>query len=316
MVQKNPLELLEDSKQTEEHNCYSLKYWLTAIRYNISNTCSIFIHHPLFESFCLCIIITNCIFLAIEDPKNPGSDEWQVEADYIFQALYTAEIIVKVLALGFFFGENSYIKNPWNILDFVIVLFGYLSYVGVSVGGINLKALRTLRTISTVEGLRMLIEALVSSLPLLLDILLILSFYFLTLAIAGIQLWHGILKSRCLNVETGTVDDTRCCGSFGCGNRKCVDYISNPSYGGTSYDDVFAGVLVVFQCVTLENWSFVEQNVCDAFGPAGAIYFTLHTLIGSFFLMNFMLAVIKSRVSRTYEENRKLKNNKSKNNKS
>ena len=118
------------------------------------------------------------------------------------------------------------------------------------------------------------------------------------MAIASLHLWKGILKKRCFDINSGTVNDTRNCGSHTCGDQLCVEYISNPNYGGTSYDDVFISLLTAFQCVTLESWSNVEQNVCDTFGPAATIFFTLHTLVGAFFLMNFMLAVIKSRVSK------------------
>jgi hypothetical protein len=37
--------------------------------------------------------------------------------------LFVLEMIVKVIALGFMFnGRNSYIKNGWNQLDFIIVI--------------------------------------------------------------------------------------------------------------------------------------------------------------------------------------------------
>ena len=312
MVPKTPVEILEAKKGDPQITCYFLKYLVTAIRYNVSYIASKIIEHPLFESICLTVILTNCICLAIEDPTAAVQPDWEIIADYVFQSIYTAEIILKTFSMGFIFNEGAYLRNPWNIMDFLIVFFGYLSYLNFT-AGIDLKSLRTfrvlrpLRTISVIEGLRMLIEALVSSLPLLLDILIILGFYFLILAIAGLQLWHGVLKGRCFNISTGTVNDSRNCGSHTCGGGDCITFISNPNYGGTHYDDVFGGLLTAFQCVTLESWSNVEQNVSDAFGPAATIYFTLHTLVGAFFLMNFMLAVIKSRVSKTYEESRKLK---------
>ena len=312
MVLKTPPELMEETKKDTPIALYYIKFTLTSIRYYVSSMCNQIIQHPLFETICLMVILTNCITLAIEDPLADDQPLWEINADYIFQAIYTAEILLKSFALGFCFNEGAYIRNPWNILDFIIVVFGYLSYFNVT-NGLDLKSLRTfrvlrpLRTISAVEGLRLLIEALVSSLPLLLDILVILGFYFLILAIAGLQLWHGILKYRCFDDTTGIVNDSRCCGSHTCGNGDCVNFISNPNYGATSYDDVFSGLLTVFQCVTLESWSNVEQNISDAFGPVATIYFTLNTLVGAFFLMNFMLAVIKSRVSKTYEESRKLK---------
>ena len=41
--------------------------------------------------------------------------------------LYTIEMILKILGLGFIYGEGAYIKDSWNILDFVIVMSGYVT---------------------------------------------------------------------------------------------------------------------------------------------------------------------------------------------
>ena len=311
IMSKTPMEILETQERTSKPFCYCLKYVIASIRYNIQSSCAAVIQHPFFEAVCLIIILTNCIFIALSDPTSDTQPDWQVISDYIFQGFYSFEICLKVLALGFVFNENAYIRDPWNVFDFLIVMFGYLSYFQMS-GSLNLKSLRTLRilrplrTVSSINGLRLLMDALISSFPLLLDIFLILGFYFGILAVAGLQLWNGILKKRCVDPSTGIVDDTRVCGSHTCGDRDCVNFISNPSYGATNFDDFFSSILTAFQCVTLESWSNVEQNISDSFGPAATIYFTLHTLVGSFFLMNFMLAVIKSRVSKVYEENREL----------
>ena len=61
--------------------------------------------------------------------------------------------------------------------------------------------LRPLRTISRFEGLRILISALLTALPLLLDTIWILLFFFLIFAIAGLQLFMGVLRKRCVNED-------------------------------------------------------------------------------------------------------------------
>lgn len=117
-------------------------------------------------------------------------------------------MILKVLAMGFLFNKGAYLRDSWNMLDFVIVISGYLGYI-MEGGGANLSVLRSfrvirpLRTISSIEGLRIIVSALVSSLPLLRDTILVLLFFFVIFAIAGVQLFSGILKNRCFNIETG-----------------------------------------------------------------------------------------------------------------
>eukprot|EP00831_Metopus_contortus_P045311 TRINITY_DN36307_c0_g1_i2.p2 TRINITY_DN36307_c0_g1~~TRINITY_DN36307_c0_g1_i2.p2 ORF type:complete len:152 (-),score=51.49 TRINITY_DN36307_c0_g1_i2:157-612(-) len=92
--------------------------------------------------------------------------------------------------------------------------------------------------------------------------------------------------------------------------RRCVQetgYQRRVHGGGTNFDDVFSAFLTVFQCVTMEGWTDTQYILSKAFGPYAVIYFTPLVLIGAFFLVNFTLAVIKSRVSKLYEENRKMK---------
>ena len=110
------------------------------------------------------------------------------------------------------------------------------------------RVLRPLRTISSIEGLRMLVTALISALPLLRDTIIVLIFFFLIFAIAGLQLWLGVLKKRCVNIVTGVPhpDDELC------GNRQCPDgyfcgkRIANPNYGVTNFDNILYALLAVF----------------------------------------------------------------------
>jgi voltage-dependent calcium channel L type alpha-1S len=66
--------------------------------------------------------LTNSITLALDDPTSTTPNATLNTLDYIFLLIYTVEMGFKVLAYGFFFAKNSYIKDPWNILDFVIVV--------------------------------------------------------------------------------------------------------------------------------------------------------------------------------------------------
>ena len=50
-----------------------------------------------------------------------------VMIDDIFLALYTVEMVLKVLGLGFLFNNGAYLRDAWNILDFVIVSSAYVS---------------------------------------------------------------------------------------------------------------------------------------------------------------------------------------------
>jgi hypothetical protein len=89
------------------------------------------------------------------------------------------------------FGKGTYIKDHWNKLDGTIVFSGYLSLV-LAGGGINLSVLRSfrvlrpLKTISRFEGLRIIVASLISAFPLLVNTILVLIFFFIIFAIAGL----------------------------------------------------------------------------------------------------------------------------------
>jgi len=210
--------------------------------------------HSMFETISICVIIVNSIFLAMDDPMKNESETpyFMTVADDIFQFLYTAEMVVKIVSLGFIFNEGSYLRDAWNILDFVIIGSGYMGMF-LSGSGVNLSALRSfrvirpLRTISSVAGLRIIVSALINALPLLRDSLLVLLFFFLVFAIAGSQLFTGSLKNRCFNENTGVIDTlyTEFCGG---GNScrpgyYCAKSNENPSNGATNFDNVMFSLL-------------------------------------------------------------------------
>ncbi len=58
--------------------------------------------------------------------------------------MYTIEMSLKILGMGFLFNKKSYLRDRWNILDFIIVSTSLLTYA-VGNTGVNLSSLRTLR---------------------------------------------------------------------------------------------------------------------------------------------------------------------------
>ena len=94
--------------------------------------------------------------------------------------------------------------------------------------------------------------------PLLVDTLMILTFFFFVFSIAGSQLFSGILKNHCVNIQTGKehTDDILCQSTSSCpGGYFCGKTNENPNNGVTNFDVIFYALLMVFQSVTLEGWS-------------------------------------------------------------
>lgn len=75
------------------------------------------------------MILANSITLGMEDPLAVSTTPAQDMVEHVFLALYTVEMILKILGLGFLFNKGAYIRDPWNMLDFTIVMSAYLTIV-------------------------------------------------------------------------------------------------------------------------------------------------------------------------------------------
>ena len=75
---------------------------------------------------------------------------------------------MKIVAYGFILDEHTYLRDPWNWLDFIVVITGLMSFLpGINA---NLLALRTfrlirpLKTIHVLPNMRLFISTLIGSL--------------------------------------------------------------------------------------------------------------------------------------------------------
>lgn len=58
----------------------------------------------------------------------------------------------------------------------------------------------------------------------------------------------------------------------------------------------------MFTTVTVEGWTYVMANLWEAYSPVVIIYSMLMVFIGSFFLMELTLAVIKAKFSEAHSK--------------
>ena len=86
------------------------------------------IEWPVFEYGVIATIIANCVILAMEEhlpghDRTPLAQELEASEPY-FLAIFCVEASVKILALGFCLHPGSYLRNIWNIMDFIVVVTG------------------------------------------------------------------------------------------------------------------------------------------------------------------------------------------------
>ena len=169
-----------------------------------------------FENGTTLLILINSVVMMIDNPAEKTKNVIFDHFENVFLVLYTLEMVFKILGMGLVFAEDAYLRDSWNILDFIIVMSSLLTLfepapvmnddgtMPTEGGGLSalrsFRVLRPLRTISSVQGLKLLMGALLSAIPLLRDTLIILLGFFLVFSIAGSQLLSGVLKQRCFSV--------------------------------------------------------------------------------------------------------------------
>ena len=315
---KTKLEKLE--VHTDRFPCLELRKQLRRIAIQIHLISKYIIESRLFDNFTITVILANSLVMLQEGSQVDPPPFFEV-AEEVFLGLYTFEMGVKILGMGFIMGEGAYIRDAWNILDFSIVLISYSTRLmvsaapsggggddsGFSPAGLRVfRVLRPLKAISSIKGLKVLMVALFSAMPLLRDTLMILMFFFMILSIGGCQLFRGELKRRCFNLQTGEMHpagDELLCGAAACPpGFFCAKSNANPNGGVTNFDNLCYAVLQVFQCVTMEGWSDIQSMYQSAYTYVIFVYFTPLVLVGSFFLLNLTLAVINSKFTEAHHE--------------
>lgn len=241
-------------------------------------------------------------------------------------------MVIKILALGFIINRGAYLRDTWNILDFIIVVSGYLPLVmsqsggGVDLSGLrSLRVLRPLKTVTAIKKLRSLIVTIFNAIPYLLEIMVVLLFAFLIFAIAGLQLFNGLLQNRCFDLPTGKVYVNPGIGYVMCSSTSCPqgsDVVNpsgtliytmlacgksgeNPDFGTSNFDNIFNSFLMVYIVTTLEGWTAIMTYVQETFNYMLWIYFVAIVFVGAFFLINLTLAVITIKFNESQKESKK-----------
>uniref|UniRef100_A0A7N6ARA4 Ion transport domain-containing protein n=1 Tax=Anabas testudineus TaxID=64144 RepID=A0A7N6ARA4_ANATE len=178
------------------------------------NWCIRMVSSPYPLTISIMVILLNCVTLGMYQPCENidcTSDRCQIlqAFDAFIYIFFALEMVVKMVALGIF-GRRCYLGDTWNRLDFFIVMAGMVEY-SLDLQNINLSAIRTVRVlrplkaINRVPSMRILVNLLLDTLPMLGNVLLLCFFVFFIFGIIGVQLWAGLLRNRCYLEENFTL---------------------------------------------------------------------------------------------------------------
>ncbi|XP_057675977.1 sodium channel protein type 2 subunit alpha-like isoform X2 [Corythoichthys intestinalis] len=303
--------------------------------------------HSMFSVLIMFTILTNCAFMTLSNPP-----EWAKNVEYTFTGIYTFESLIKILARGFCVGKFSFLRDPWNWLDFSVILMAYITEF-INLGNVSalrtFRVLRALKTISVIPGLKTIVGALIQSVKKLSDVMILTVFCLSVFALIGLQLFMGNLRQKCVrlpipgnntnNSESIATDmfllnsslaevsdmfpnntgrafnwteyisndsnyyflpggrDALLCGNgSGAGvcpeGFVCIKAGRNPDFGYTSFDTFSWAFLSLFRLMTQDYWENLYQQTLRAAGKPYMIFFVLVIFLGSFYLVNLILAVV------------------------
>ena len=176
-----------------------------------------------------------------------------------------------------------------------------MGWIGIFLSTSNVSAirviriLRPLRTINSMPGMRMLVHSLLASLPTLFDILILFLFVLIVFGIISTQLFSGLLLKHCYSETTGELlapINENFCSSTACPAGYICKETVNPVGGVTSFDNVGLSILNIFIIITLEGWTDIMYQVREASNQkVYDLYFCLIVILGTFFVLNLMIAV-------------------------
>ncbi|XP_069795816.1 voltage-dependent L-type calcium channel subunit alpha-1D-like isoform X5 [Narcine bancroftii] len=304
----------------------------------IRRACISIVEWKPFDIFILIAIFANCVALAIyipfpEDDSNSTNHDLET-VEYAFLIIFTIETCLKIMAYGLLLHPNAYVRNGWNLMDFVIVIVGLFSVVleqvtkvenvdgqatsgGKPSGGFDVKALRAfrvlrpLRLVSGVPSLQVVLNSIIKAMVPLLHIALLVLFVIIIYAIIGLELFIGKMHKTCYFMNTDIIaeDEPAPCAFSENGRQcplndtECRGGWPGPNEGITNFDNFAFAMLTVFQCITMEGWTDVLYWMNDAMGyELPWVYFVSLVIFGSFFVLNLVLGVLSGEFSKEREK--------------
>ena len=212
------------------------------------------VNAPGFEVGIIAVIIINAILLGMETSPalNDRYGDWMHIGNWVALGIFILEALLKMIALAP--RMDRYFRDGWNIFDFSVIVFALIPATGDFAMIARLaRLLRALRLISTIRELRLIVSALVRSIPSVFHVIMLMSIIVYIYAIIGYQLFH--------------------------------------EHDPTNWGNLGICVLTLFNIITLEGWTEIMATAMELHDWAWA-YFVTYVVIATFVVINLFIAII------------------------
>ena len=158
---------------------------------------------------------------------------------------------------------HNYFKDGWNCFDFAIIVFCLIPATGeLAMIARIARLLRVVRIVSVLPQLRILVTALIHSLPGMLNVVLLMTMIFYVYGVAGYHLFNEI----------------------------------DP----THWESLGISLLTLFRIVTLEDWTDIMYTALESYWWAW-VYFLSFVVIATFVIVNLFIGIVVTNVQEAKE---------------
>jgi len=231
----------------------------------MASTCKRIADSRVFQGFILAVIVLNAVTLGIQTYDLSASAESALTTlDDVFLGIFVVELIIRITAFGT--RPQNFFQDGWNVFDFVVIGAAFLPGIRENATLLRIvRLLRVVRVVTVLPDLRVLIAALVRSIPPILSLAVLTLMLMYVYGMVGWILFHE----------------------------------GDPENWG----DLGQAMLSTFTMLTLENWpSLLEAGT--AIHPQSWIFFVSYVLLASFLVINILIAIIINSVEQVHQVER------------
>jgi voltage-gated sodium channel len=231
----------------------------------MASTCKRIADSSVFQGFILGVIVLNAITLGIQTYDLSESTESRLSTlDDIFLGIFVVELIIRVAAFGS--RPQDFFKDGWNLFDFIVIGAAFVPGIRENATLLRIvRLLRVVRVVTVLPDLRVLIQALVRSVPPILSLAVLTIMLMYVYGMVGWILFHE----------------------------------EDPQNWG----DLGQAMLSTFTMLTLENWPELLERGMEIH-PSSWIFFVSYVLLASFLVINILIAIIINSVEQVHQAER------------
>ena len=203
-----------------------------------------------FQVAVLVLVIANAVILGAEtfSGVNAAFGSALIIADRAIVYAFVAEICLRIYAEG-----PGYVKKGWNVFDFLVVTISLLAATSGLAALRAFRVLRVLRVITVIPRMRVVVSALLDSIPGIASVGVVLALIIYVFAVIAANLYGP----------------------------------AHPELFG----NVFSSMYTLFQIMTLEGWPDIAAQVGETHQRSW-VFFLTFVMIATFTMLNLFVAVV------------------------